>query len=200
MIGYIKGEIAEIGNGYVILDNGGIGYELSVSSNTITQIGQTKYVHLYTYMAVREDGISLFGFYTKEEKNMFLKLITISGVGPKAALSILSGIELNKLMVAIINKDIKTLSKVKGIGKKTAERIILELKENLDAAAEAAIEGAIGEIIDDTENTDQDTEDAIYALRGLGFTQAEAIKAVRKAKPLARDLQELIALSLKSLN
>ena len=200
MIGYIKGEIAEIGNGYVILDNGGIGYELSVSSTTISQIGQNKYVHLYTYLAVREDGLSLYGFYTKEEKNMFLKLITISGVGPKAALSILSGIELNKLMVAIINKDIKTLSKVKGIGKKTAERIILELKESLDAAADAAMEEAIGVIIEEQDDNDQDTEDAIYALRGLGFSQAEAIKAVKKAKPLAHDLQELIALSLRSLN
>lgn len=200
MIGYIKGQIAEKGEGYVILDNGGIGYEIFISSATVTQIGSQSFVHLYTYLNVREDGLFLYGFYTKEEKNMFLKLITISGVGPKAAISILSGIELNKLMVAIINKDIKTLSKVKGIGKKTAERIILELKENLDAAIDASLEEKLEEFAEDKNETDSDMQDAIYALRGLGFTQLEALQAVKKARPNAKDLQELIALALRSLN
>ncbi len=202
MIGYVKGQVADKSDGTVVIDNGGIGYEIFVSSKTLTQIGNNSFVQLYTYLNVREDGVFLYGFYTKEEKNMFLKLITISGVGPKAALSILSGIELNKLMVAIINADVKTLSKVKGIGKKTAERIVLELKESLDAAAEAAIDAAIeGIAIEQTkEELDKDSEDAIYALRGLGFTQNEAVKAVKAARPKARDLQELIALSLRSLN
>lgn len=202
MIGYVKGQVADKSDGTVVIDNGGIGYEIFVSSTTLTQIGNNSFVQLYTYLNVREDGVFLYGFYTKEEKNMFLKLITISGVGPKAALSILSGIELNKLMVAIINADVKTLSKVKGIGKKTAERIVLELKESLDAAAEAAIDTAIeGIAIEQTkEELDKDSEDAIYALRGLGFTQNEAVKAVKDARPKARDLQELIALSLRSLN
>lgn len=202
MIGYVKGQVADKSAGTVVIDNGGIGYEIFVSSKTLTQIGNNSFVQLYTYLNVREDGVFLYGFYTKEEKNMFLKLITISGVGPKAALSILSGIELNKLMVAIINADVKTLSKVKGIGKKTAERIVLELKESLDAAAEAAIDAAIeGIAIEQTkEELDKDSEDAIYALRGLGFTQNEAVKAVKAARPKARDLQELIALSLRSLN
>lgn len=202
MIGYIKGQVADKGDGFVIVDNGGMGYEIYVSSTTITQIGNNTFVQLYTYLNVREDGLLLYGFYTKEEKNMFLKLITISGVGPKAALSILSGIELNKLMVAIINADIKTLSKVKGIGKKTAERIVLELKESLDSAAEAAIDAAIDGFAAEQskDELDKDSLDAIYALRGLGFTQNEAVKAVKTARPKARDLQELIALSLRSLN
>lgn len=200
MIGYIKGQVTETGNGCITIDNGGIGYEAFVSSSTISQIGSSTYVQLYTYLNVREDGIFLYGFYTKEEKNMFLKLITVSGVGPKAALSILSGIALNKLMVAIINKDIKTLSQVKGIGKKTAERIILELKENIDAAMDDALDNLVVEQTDDVLDSDADTQDAIYALRGLGFTQSEAVKAVRSVRNKARDLQELIALALKSLN
>ena len=198
MIGYIKGQVAETGDGYVILDNNGMGYEIYTSNTTLMQIGKEQNVKLYTYMNVREDGVFLFGFYTKEEKNMFLKLITVGGVGPKMALGILSGIELNRLMVAIINKDIKTLSKIKGVGKKTAERIIVELKENLDAAVEAAIDDDIVPIADAKLN--QDEQDAIYALRGLGFTQNEAVKAVQKAKPHAKDLQELIAMSLRNLS
>ncbi len=200
MIGYIKGQVAEIGNGFITIDNGGIGYEAFVSSSTISQIGSSSYVQLYTYLNVREDGIFLYGFYTKEEKNMFLKLITVSGVGPKAALSILSGIALNKLMVAIINKDIKTLSQVKGIGKKTAERIVLELKENIDAALDGALDDIPAEQNEKMPEADADTMDAIYALRGLGFTQTEAEKAVRSARTKAKDLQELIALALRSLN
>lgn len=198
MIGYIKGQIAEAGDGFVIVDNNGIGYELFVSNTTVMQIGKNTDVKLYTYLNMREDGVFLFGFYSKEEKNMFLKLITVSGVGPKMALSILSGIELNRLMVAIINKDIKTLSKIKGVGKKTAERIIVELKENLDAAVEAAIDDDLAPVAEQVLN--QDEQDAIYALRGLGFTQNEAVKAVQKAKPHAKDLQELIAMSLRNLS
>ena len=199
MIAYIKGQIIEIGENYVVLDNNGIGYHISVTSFTLAETAKHSNIQLYTYLNVREDGMFLYGFATKEEKTMFLKLITISGVGPKAALSILSGIELNKLMVAIINQDIKTISKIKGIGKKTAERIVLELKENLNAFAEDLLEKDVFSIID---NPDQnsDAQDAIYALRGLGFTQQEAEKAVKKVLHQAKNLQELISLSLRSLS
>jgi Holliday junction DNA helicase RuvA len=199
MFDYIKGELTDTGDGFVVVENGGIGYRIAASTATVTLVAQTpNCVKLFTYLNVRDDGLFLFGFATKEEKNMFLRLITISGVGPKAALSILSGIELNKLMVAIINQDVKTLTKIKGIGKKTAERIVLELKESLDAsAAEAAIEA---EQNADADIRDKDSADAVYALRGLGFTQNEAERAVKKAKPDAHNLQELIAFSLRSLN
>ena len=199
MIGYIKGQITEIGDTYVILENNGIGYYISVTSSTLTKATQSSSLQLYTYLNVREDGLFLYGFSTKEEKTMFLKLITISGVGPKAALSILSGIDLNKLMVAILNQDIKTISKIKGIGKKTAERIVLELKENLNSFAEELLEKEDFTIINNHE-LNEDAQDAIYALRGLGFTQHEAERAVKKALPQAKDLQELISISLRSLN
>ncbi|MBO5304507.1 MAG: Holliday junction branch migration protein RuvA [Clostridia bacterium] len=203
MIGYIKGQVDFVGDGYVLLDNGGIGYEIFVSSYTLSVAAKNPYIQLYTHLNVREDGITLYGFATKEEKYMFSKLITISGVGPKAAISILSGIELNALMVAIINQDVRTLSKIKGIGKKTAERIVLELKENLDSSVAADTAITMFDFTDDTKDElskDQDAQDAIYALQGLGFKQQEAVNAVKKARPLAKNLQELIALSLRSLN
>ena len=198
MIGYIKGE-AIINDDSVIMECNGIGYEVAVSNTTLVKIKNgSPYICLYTYMSVREDGISLFGFYTKEEKNMFLKLTTISGVGPKAALGILSGIDINDLMSAILSADIKRLSKVKGIGKKTAERIVLELREQINAESQELLES----ITKDTaaeEPIDKNMADAISALRGLGFTQAEATNAVKNAKPFATTAEELVARALRSL-
>ena len=198
MIGYIKGQLVERGEGYVLVENNGIAYIVQVSNTTIVEISNSKEVKLYTYLNVKEDGLSLFGFYTKEEKNLFLKLISINGIGPKVALTILSGIELNRLIVAIVNQDVKTISQVKGIGKKTAERIVLELKENIDSSL--ALDNEAPVQLDVTETNDDDLNDAIYALRGLGFTQTEAVRAVKIAKPKAKDLQELISIALKSLN
>ncbi len=196
MISFIKGEAVDFGENTVIIDNGGIGYELTVSNTTITRIKSgSPYVCLYSYMAVREDGISLYGFYTKEEKTMFMKLITINGVGPKAAIGILSGIELYELMRAIMSSDIKTLSKIKGVGKKTAERIILELRGEIDADSKELLESLPG----GEEEMDADTADAISALRSLGFTQGEAMNAVKKAKPFAKNAEELVARALRNL-
>jgi len=196
MISFIKGEAVDFGENTVIIDNGGIGYELTVSNTTITRIkNDGPYVCLYSYMAVREDGIFLYGFYTKEEKTMFMKLITINGVGPKAAIGILSGIELYELMRAIMSSDIKTLSKVKGVGKKTAERIILELRGEIDADSKELLESLPG----GEEEMDADTADAVSALRSLGFTQGEAMNAVKKAKPFAKSAEELVARALRNL-
>ena len=149
------------------------------------------------YMAVREDGISLYGFLTKEEKNMFLKLITISGVGPKAAIGILSGMEVYDLMRVIMASDIKALSKLKGVGKKTAERIVLELRGEIDAESREIMESA--KAVGEEETLDADSADAISALRSLGFTQTEAAEAVKKAKPFAKTAEELVAKALRSL-
>lgn len=199
MIGYIKGEAVDFGEGYVVLENNGIGYEIFVSNTTNVKIRNgSKFVCLYTYLNVREDGLFLYGFYSREEKNMFLKLIGISGVGPKAALGILSGIELNTLMTAIMSSDIKTLSKVKGIGKKTAERIILELREEINADSKELLE-SLPSSVEDFGTVDKDVADAISALRGLGFTQSEAFKAVKKAKPYAKTAEELVANALRNL-
>ncbi len=197
MIGFIKGTIAETTEGAILLENNGIGYEIAVSNTTLTQISVKQPISLFTYLNVREDGLYLYGFATKEEKNMFLKLISISGVGPKVALGILSGIELNNLIIAIISSDTKTLSKIKGIGKKTAERIILELREGLDVDSSLLLEGCSDECL---ETMDKDAMDAIGALRGLGIAQNEAVKAVRAAKAKASNIEELISIALRSLN
>lgn len=197
MIGFIKGIIVDTTENSVILENNGIGYNIFVSNTTLTQIQTKQTVCLFTYLNVREDALNLYGFATKEEKNMFLKLITISGVGAKVALGILSGIEVKNLMIAIISADTKTLSKIKGIGKKTAERIILELKGSLEVDSSLLQGEIVGEEFD---ALDKDMIDAVSALRSLGITQSEAVKAVKKAKVDATNIEELIALSLRSLN
>lgn len=198
MLSFIKGEAVEFGENIVVIDNGGIGYELTVSNVTVEKIKNgSRFVCLQCYMAVREDGISLYGFLTKEEKNMFLKLITISGVGPKAAIGILSGMEVYDLMRVIMASDIKALSKLKGVGKKTAERIVLELRGEIDAESREIMESA--KVVGEEETLDADSADAISALRSLGFTQTEATEAVKKAKPFAKTAEELVAKALRSL-
>lgn len=198
MLSFIKGEAVEFGENTVVIDNGGIGYELTVSNVTVEKIKNgSRFVCLQCYMAVREDGISLYGFLTKEEKNMFLKLITISGVGPKAAIGILSGMEVYDLMRVIMASDIKALSKLKGVGKKTAERIVLELRGEIDAESREIMESA--KAVGEEETLDADSADAISALRSLGFTQTEATEAVKKAKPFAKTAEELVAKALRSL-
>jgi Holliday junction DNA helicase RuvA len=195
MIAFIKGELVSAGNGVIIIDNGGIGYELSVSASTIVKANtQGKDIKLFCYMQVRDDGVSLYGFYTMEEKNMFMKLISVTGIGPKAAMSILSGIELSQLVTAIITRDLKTLSKVKGVGKKTAERLVLELRESLETDFAAAESVEIEDI-----PVDRDSADAILALRSLGIGQKEAIAAVKKAKDGAQNIEDLISKALKNL-
>lgn len=197
MIGFIRGEAVAFSENSVVVENNGIGYEVSISNTTMVKIRNgSPFICLYTYLNVKDDGLFLYGFYSKEEKNMFLKLITINGVGPKAALGILSGIELNDLMIAIMSSDTKTLSKIKGVGKKTAERIILELRGEINADSQELLDTLP---VIEGEALDRDTADAISALRGLGFTQNEAAEAVKKAKPKATTAEELVAAALRNL-
>ncbi len=195
LINYIEGQVAEYGEGYVIIDNGGMGYEINISSTTLAKVSEVPFARIYTYLAVREDGVTLYGFYTKEEKNMFLKLISVGGIGPKGALTILSGVELTSLISCIVLGDTKTLSKVKGIGKKTAERIVLELKESIHAEL-----ADLPLTEEETAPTmSKDVEDAVFALRGLGIGRNEAVKAVQACKGQATSLEQLIKLALRML-
>jgi Holliday junction DNA helicase RuvA len=187
----------ELNGNTLVLENNSIGFEVTVSNSSIVRINQAgRFVKLFTYMHVREDEISLYGFFTREEKDMFLKLITISGVGPKAAISILSGIEIGQLVLAILSNDVKALSKVKGIGKKTAERIILELKESVDAETASLLNS---EEIEPKEAEDKDVVDAISALKALGIPHQDAIKAVKSARSQTDKIEEIIAIALRSL-
>ena len=132
MFDYIKGEKIKASNGLLVLENAGVGYSLNVSDECIRHFDGSDVVKAYTYLAVKEDGITLFGFYSEEERAMFEKLISVSGIGPKIAIAILSGITVDKLAGNIVAQDSKALNKIKGVGKKTAERIVLELKDKID--------------------------------------------------------------------
>ncbi|MDD4121036.1 MAG: Holliday junction branch migration protein RuvA [Clostridia bacterium] len=194
MIGFIKGIITNVYEEQVVLENNGIGYVINISINTKNQIEKSnEEIKLFTHMQVREDDISLFGFFSIEEKRMFLNLISVSGIGPKAALTILSGLALNSLALAIVSEDTKSLSKIKGVGKKTAERIILELKEIISK------QHNLSSLISPEDNN-SDMVDAIEALCGLGISRSEAMVAVQNSIDHSNSLEELVINSLKKLN
>ena len=181
----------------VLLENNGIGYEITCSNSVYSALISAGQGEVYTYMAVREDGVSLYGFSSREEKNMFLKLISVSGVGPKMGITVLSNMDLNSLALAIAMQDVKTLSKVKGLGKKTAERIILELREKI-----TEVDKETGEITMEKPDLKFETEneDAIIALMGLGFTKAECVKAVKDAKSNgATTIEQLMSYALRHI-
>lgn len=195
MFNYIYGEIVDFGISTVVVDVNGVGFELSISGYTMAdcKIGQKQ--RLYTYMQVKEDGIALFGFSTLEEKNMFLRLISVSGVGCKVAQAILSGMDSNSLALAIFNGDTRLLTKIKGLGKKTAERLVLELKEKVVVDAKDMV-------LPITQNPDlqinRDMQNAIAVLCSLGKSQADAEKLVEAAAKLgASTAEELINMAFR---
>ncbi len=195
MIGYVKGKVLSLSNGVVLLENNGIGYEITCSASVYQKLADDKAGEVYTYLAVREDGVSLYGFISPEEKNMFLKLISVSGVGPKMGITVLSNMKLSDLALKIATSDVKGLSSVKGLGKKTAERIILELREKITAETE--------DVIPQAEQPVQDAEvndDAVIALMSLGFTKAECVKAVKQATANgARTIEEVISYAIRNI-
>ncbi len=195
MIGYIKGKLLSVQDNVVILENNGIGYEIACSRQALNNILADNGGDVFTYMAVREDGVFLYGFNSIEEKNMFLKLISVSGVGPKMGITILSNMEIGELAIKIATSDVKGLSSVKGLGKKTAERIIVELREKVDA--EATLEKT-----DKREKIElsKEDDDAVYALLSLGFTKGECVEAVKKAKEQgANSIEQIISFALKNI-
>ena len=197
MIGYIKGNVLSYSDGVVLIENNGIGYEITCSASVYQKLLNDKKGEVYTYLAVREDAISLYGFENLEETAMFLKLISVSGVGPKMGITVLSNMNLKDLATAIATSDVKGLSKVKGLGKKTAERIILELREKITATY--TDDGAVIEEPVDIVN-DKDNEDAVIALMSLGFTKTECVKAVKQAKENGmQTIEQLISYAIKNI-
>lgn len=195
MIGYLKGNIIDEKNNIVIIEAGGVGYEVTCSQSVYQKLLSDKYGAAYIYTAVREDEISLYGFVSLEEKEMFLKLISVSGVGPKMGIMILSSMSLSTLALCIAKGDAKTLSSVKGLGKKTAERIILELKEKMES-----VDAETGKIIAPEETLGVNETDAITALTTLGFTRGESVTAVKKAKAQGlKTVEEILAFALKNI-
>lgn len=193
MYNYLFGEIADLVGSNVVLDIGGVGYELSVSAYTLAdcKIGQKQ--KLYTYLQVKEDGMALFGFSTLQEKSLFLLLISVSGVGCKVAQAILSGMDCNSLSLAIYNGDTKNLTKIKGLGKKTAERIVLELQEkvSVDSASTVLPEISAAPLT-------KSMQDAVAVLVSLGKNRADAEKLVEAASQLgATTADELVNMAFR---
>ena len=196
MIGYLKGNILQKTATEVLLENNGIGYEITCSTQALSGLTIGAVGEVYTYMAVREDGVFLYGFESLQEKNMFLKLITVSGVGPKMGITVLSGLSLTELITKIATSDVKGLSKIKGLGKKTAERIIVELREKV-----GSVDAQSGEVSQDTAEQSQPVNnDALLALMSLGFSKGECVEALNKAVANgATTIEQLIQFSLKNI-
>ena len=195
MYSYIKGRLVEAREGAVVLENNGIGYEIGVSGNTLSDaaaVGADGEMKLYTYLYVREDTFALYGFSRYEEKTLFMRLIDISGVGPKLAMQVLGGYDLGTLTAAIATGDVKTLTKIKGLGKKTAELIVLNLREQ--AASELGSEG--GAFV---QTADKDISDAVFALVSLGVSNTEAVRAVQAASKSVRGVENLVSAALRTL-
>ncbi|MBQ7379183.1 MAG: Holliday junction branch migration protein RuvA [Clostridia bacterium] len=199
---YISGTLAHKSTGFAVIDAGGVGYKLTVSQNTYDRLPLSgNAAKLYTYLAVREDGIELFGFYDETELSSFQMLITVSGVGPKAAMSILSLLTPEKFALAVCTEDTKAISKASGVGPKTAARIVLELKDKLikergndfasapdvtaSAKGGAPARGKLTEALD--------------ALMVLGYQRAEATNVLKSMPTDQMTLEEIIRQALKKL-
>ncbi len=204
MIGFLRGELAYKGDGYILIDVGGVGYQVIVPSNTSAYLrGEGQEVTVYTAMIVREDDISLFGFSGRREQEAFTKLISVSGVGPKVAIAILSAFTMEQLQQAIVFEDAKTLQKANGVGKKTAERIVLELKDKFSAEgigdpygsdAVAAATGA-----GDWQTVQNSRGEAVNALVALGYSRGEATGALAKIQGDDITVEEYIKRALKNM-
>ena len=198
MIGFVNGILRYKFDGLAIVECGGVGYEVFVTNSAYCNLPNVdEQVQLHTWMLVREDEMALFGFESMEEKSLFLNLISVSGIGARTALQILSGVKQKDLVNAICSEDTNLISKIKGIGKKTAERIILELRENisnLDLPEETSTKKSA------TTQPSKETDDAVIALLSLGFTRSESEKAVKSARESGADtIESIITLALQSI-
>ncbi len=200
MFAYIKGSLEEKGSNYVVIDVSGIGYKIFMSDNSIQSIGELgEKVKVHTYYYVREDNISLYGFLSKEELKMFELLLSVSGIGAKSAISMLSNITPSSFAFAVISNDVATLKGLPGIGAKTAQRIILELQDKLKTEEKLAVEGAKEQIETEIYNS-ENVKEAIQALQILGYNKKEIDKAMQKLKDENLSVEELIKKGLALLS
>ncbi len=198
MYAYLKGIIEEKINNTIVIDINGVGYELYASTNTLEQLPSVGEVAtVYSYLHVREDAFILFGFATKQEKEVFLKLISVSGVGAKTAVAILSGISPQNLISAVMISDVKTIGSIKGIGKKTAERIIVELKTSL-GALQGIASIPLMDYMNEASTNAQD--EAIDVLTGMGLSKMEALKIVTLVAGKDDTTEQIIEKALRNMN
>lgn len=201
MIAFVHGIAADMTENSVIVETGGIGYEIYMTGESLSQLPMGEKVKIHTYFQVREDAMQLYGFLKKDDLQMFKLLLGVNGVGPKAAMGVLSGITTDELRFAVLSDDVKTLSKAPGIGKKTAQKLILELKDKLkleDAfelkfAHEQEKAEASGDVSDGR-------QEAVAALVALGYSSTDALRAVRKVTEVSPDdVEGLLKAALKNM-
>ena len=194
MFSFITGIVEEKENNIAVINVGGVGFELIVSDTTIFELPNVGEVAtIYTYMAVREDAITLFGFATKSEKSAFLKLINVSGIGGKVAIAILSAMPVNDLINAIVTENIRLLSSIKGLGKKTAERLIVELKNSFDDLQLSLLKP------NNITVSSNAMEEAIDTLVAMGLTRFNATQSIKEVAQVNDTAEELIKKALKNI-
>lgn len=202
MYAYIEGIIDEKTPTSLVIDAGGVGYEILCSSSTIAHAPMRgEKMRVYTYLSVREDAMELLGFSGPDEKKMFLRLTGVSGIGPKTALGILGALPLGELTMALMTGDIAMLSRAPGIGKKTAQRLALELKDKV-SAEDFLPAGADGAVLPQSDLPGDMMSEAILALESLGYTRQEAARAVQaaaRALPDAAKADDLVKAALRGM-
>lgn len=205
MIAYIKGEVAWIEEERIVLESGNIGYNIMMPASSFdTQDLVGKEVKIYTHLNVREDAMQLYGFLNLDELKTFRLLLGVNGIGPKAALGILSGLTTDELRFAVLSDDVKTISKAPGIGKKTAQKLILELKDKIDLeevfeTKQEHVRETEGKMESKEENAAK--KDAVDALTALGYSSTEALRAVRQIGVTQdMDVETILKLALKNMN
>lgn len=204
MISYIRGELCDIEEQKAIVDVNGVGYGIYMPQQALSLLppmGQQ--VKIHTYLNIREDAMQLFGFLTKEDLNVFRLLIGVNGIGPKAGLNILSCLYPDELRFAVLSGDAKAISATPGIGKKTAEKLILELKDklNIEDMLEHAAHGGDSEDLASGTDTASNTmqAEAVQALTALGYGSAESLRAVKKSSPECSSVEDILKEALKFL-
>lgn len=201
MLAYIKGILKIKTKGYIVVEAGGLGYKIFMPESTIANTGNIgDKVQIYTFMRVREDDVSLYGFLTNEELRMFELLLSVGGIGAKGALGILSNITPSQFALAVISNDVAILKKVPGIGPKTAQRAILELKDKLKKEQEISIaEGEETSNIEQVIKEDEKVSEAISALQVLGYSKREIVEALQAIEVTSLSVEDIIKKGLANL-
>ena len=200
MYSYIKGTLEEIGEDYLVVEAGGIGYHIYTTGQTFQDLpSMREEVKVFTYLHVREDAMILFGFLTRDELNIFKLLLGVSGIGPKGALAILSVMTTDDLRFAVLGEDAKAIAKAPGVGAKTAQRLILELKDKL--SLEDAFEQKLSKNTDvQAGKTNDAKNEAVQALVALGYSSSEALKALNGLEVTEiTDVEDLLKAALKKM-
>jgi len=200
MYAYVYGIVAEKEANELVIEAAGVGYQLTCSMNTVAaapKVGEM--MRVYTYLNVRQDGIDLFGFSSKDEKAMFLRLIAISGVGPRTAVGLLGSMSLHDLTLAIVMEDTAAISRAPGIGKKTAQRIVLEMKDKISQSDVQSLPPEAAAAVSASVSRNDPVSEALLALQSLGYSQGEAMRALSGVKDKSDKPDELVRLALRSM-